>query len=252
MDNKEEKKDINKEPIIELPDVEQLIGSKNIKNDVKQQKPPIQNIPPIKIEAKPAPEKKPIVIRQDKVPASAPKTPEKEMPVLTKPVLSEEPVEMASAETEKVQEVETEEIKEEVKPVQKTGDAAKELSSDKPAISEEMLRKITEDPSGSSRPKLKFRNNDNAVPEEAKSDSRQKEGRKPAADNVTEIKTSRQRFEHQDYSPVEQTGILPSVIIVLSVLCILIVAYLSIIQYFNLPVPSFIRNIIDAVYSISS
>ncbi len=244
MDNKEEKKDINKEPIIELPDVEQLIGSKNIKNDVKQQRPPIQNIPPIKIEAKPATEKKPVVIRQDKIPDGAPKTPEKEIPVLTKPVQPKETMEMASAETE--------ELKEEVKPVQKTDDRAKELSPDKPAISEEMLKKITEDPSGSPRPKLKFRNNDNDIREAGKNDLRQREGQKPEADNATEKKTSRQRFEHQEYSPAEQTGILPSVIIVLSVLCILIVAYLSIIQYFNLPVPSFIKNIIDAVYSISS
>ncbi|MBN2191063.1 MAG: hypothetical protein JW728_07640 [Candidatus Aureabacteria bacterium] len=250
MDNKEEKQDINKEPIIELPDVEQLIGSKNIKSDPKQQK-PLPNIPAIKIESKPEPaaepEKKSAAVRPPEATASAPKVPEKKIPVLTKPTPAKENVEMASAETE--------DVREDIKPVQKPEDKAKEFPQDKPAISEDILKKITADSGENSRPKLRFRKNDGSAPDEPKAETKQSEGVKSAAAptiHETKTSTSRQVFEHQEYSPVEQTGIMPSVIIILSVIFISIAAYLAIIQYFNLPVPSFIRNIIDAVYSASS
>ncbi|MDD5644283.1 MAG: hypothetical protein PHO00_02390 [bacterium] len=244
MDNNEEKKDLNREPVIELPDVEQLIGSKNIN---KQQKPPIQNIPQIKIEANPAPADKTIPVgKPEKTPETdAGPVLKKEIPVLTTPAPSKENIEIASAK------------KEEEKPVKENSGVEEERFSDKPVISDEIFAKIAK-AHETSKPKLKFKKENGPDYEGAKSAPAQPQPEKPkptllATEEIPEPKPSRQKLEHQQYSPPEeQTGFASSLIIILSVIFISIAAYLSIIQYFNLPVPSFFRSILDAIYNISS
>ncbi|MCK4948187.1 MAG: hypothetical protein KAQ99_02735 [Candidatus Aureabacteria bacterium] len=77
MDKPKEEKEVKKEPAIELPDVEQIIGAgKNKQKEKPSEKPNIQGVPRLNVNNKKSEEKDKEIPRLSKIPGSYTKPPE--------------------------------------------------------------------------------------------------------------------------------------------------------------------------------